>query len=128
MKGQILWTRPSSEADAADLAAFYSAERAKPPDVSLEGRIGKVAGTVVAHIAWSVNERTLLLQHLYVAGDLRRKRIGRWMLDEVEKLAAGMHCGWIAADVQCELGEFLLKQGFEKRAGRIVKEVRRSML
>jgi GNAT superfamily N-acetyltransferase len=124
MKGQKLFVRTVISADVPDLSRFYEKEGATPPDLQSGGILAKLVGGIVAHASWVTAGDQLRLDHFYVARELRRKRIGRGLLSEIEKLAAGMHCRAIVADRDCAVRRFLFDAGYVLNNEQIEKRLR----
>lgn len=123
MKGQKLFVRTVISADVPDLSRFYEEEGIAAQGLGRDGLLAKLVGGIVAHASWVTAGDQLRLDHFYVARELRRKRIGRGILGEIEKLAAGMHCRVIVADEKCDLRRFLLSAGYELVDDRIEKRL-----
>jgi GNAT superfamily N-acetyltransferase len=122
MRGQKLWIRAVTPDDLGALEAFYAREDISAP-VAFDGLLAKLAGGIVAHASWTTGNRTLRLDHLYVAAELRRKRIGRGLLAEIERSAARLQCTSVVVGSDCPAGGFLLARGYEIRENRIVKVI-----
>jgi GNAT superfamily N-acetyltransferase len=72
----------------------------------------------------AVTERSVEIRDLIVAHDLRRKRIGRFMIDELDRLAGKMEREWLVADRKCGRG-FLERVGFHDDGEWMVRRVKR---
>ena len=57
---------------------------AEPPACGL---LGKLVGDLVAVVAMEIADEGVRIDDVVVAGHLRRKRIGRFMLDEAARIA-----------------------------------------
>lgn len=93
MKGQRLHVRPANADDHAELKRFYSIESAATltachPPLEPPALIGKLVGDLVAHLSYAEDDSSLIIESVYVARLLRRKRVGRFMVSELEKLAS----------------------------------------
>lgn len=126
LKGQYLFVRPAGEGDEASLRALYEADGASLPEplIAPLALLGKLAGTVVGHIVAAPDSSDLRITHFYVARELRRKRIGRGMLDRLDELAGRMQYTLMIADLDSACGGFLAKEGFSESAGRLERMVR----
>jgi len=112
MKGQKLFVRPMEATDAPAVAEFLRRESpgTPPPDSAL---LGKLVGELVAVLAMEITAEAVAIRNLVVAHDLRRKRIGRFMIDELQSLALKMDRNRI--EVKCEAPEgFLQRMGFSQ--------------
>jgi GNAT superfamily N-acetyltransferase len=107
-----LFVRPIEAGDGDAVRAFLG-RHAASAGVPQCGLIGKLVGELVAVLSMDVTEREIRINDLVVAPELRRKRIGRVMLNELEQLAAKLERPWIVADAP-RMEEFLLRVGFEK--------------
>lgn len=75
--------------------------------------IGKVVGELVAVFGTSVEAGEMRLEVAVVDPALRQKRIGRFMLAELEKLARNLDVAAIVVDRAAGGEEFLRRCGFE---------------
>jgi N-acetylglutamate synthase-like GNAT family acetyltransferase len=123
VKGQKLWVRPAISADAAEIDAFLRREEIEPPPHA-EVLIGRLVGSIVASAFWRRDGASFVVLGLCVATEMRRKRVGRAMLMEIEKLAAGMHSQSVIAPRDSAVAGYLLSRGFEPQGEWIVKAVR----
>ena len=113
MKGQKLFVRPIEAADADAVRAFATQHGGSPDTRS--GLLGKLVGELVSVLAMEVEDDAIRVVGLVVAEELRRKRIGRVMLNELAALAAKLERNWLVADVKH--AEFLRRVGFTEREG-----------
>lgn len=123
MKGQKLFVRPMDDGDAAAVREFFDRESpASPlPDAAL---VGKLVGDLVAVLAIGVTDEAVEIRDFVVARDVRKKRIGRFMIEELYALAAKMDRGRLV--VQCDVpDEFLRRVGFAEEGERMVRRVER---
>lgn len=123
MRGQRLFVRPMEAADAESIRLFLETEGSgsATPTAAL---LGKLVGNLVAVLAMEVTPESVLIRDLIVARDFRRKRIGRFMLDELDALAAKMDRSLLVFECGAPPG-FLQRVGFENDGGRMVRRVRR---
>ena len=115
MRGQRLFVRPI---DPADHDAIHHFLGYVPPC----GLLGKLVGDLVAVLAMEITDEGLRIDDLVVARDLRRKRIGRFMLDEAGAVAAKLDRGLLIVE-RPDAGEFLLHVGFFPEGERFVRRV-----
>jgi len=113
VKGQKLFVRPIEAADADAVRAFAAQHGGSPGARS--GLLGKLVGELVSVLAMEVEDDAVRVIDLVVAEELRRKRIGRVMLNELAALAAKLERNWLVADVKH--AEFLRRVGFTEREG-----------
>lgn len=117
--------RPIEPGDADTVRGFL-AVHAEQNAVPACGLIGKLLGELVAVMAIDLGESNgLRIRDLIVAPELRRKRIGRVMMSEVESLAAKMERDWLIAEGAESSREFLRRVGFIDEGTRMVRRVAR---
>lgn len=121
MKGQKLFVRPIEAADADAVQAF-AAQHGGPPDVR-SGLLGKLVGELVSVLAMELEADAIRVLDLVVAEELRRKRVGRVMLNELAALAEKLERKWLVADVKHS--EFLQRVGFTEDQGVMKRRVGR---
>lgn len=118
MKGLRLYVRPIEATDHPALQAFLGT--ATPP---AWGLLGKLLGDLVAVVALEITADALRVNDIYVAHELRRKRIGKAMMREVEQLAAKLEHRRIIVDDARGAQEFFRRVGFESEGDRWVRVV-----
>lgn len=132
MRGLRLFIRPIEPSDQPALTAFLARNRV---DASISGTaplppawglLGKLLGDVVAVVALDVTEDAVRIDDILVAGELRRKWIGRVMLREVEQLAARLDRHRVVVDNAGDAREFFRRVGFESEGERWVRVVPQS--
>lgn len=137
MKGLRLYVRPIEIGDHAAIAAFLAAgataaapagvtagsEAAPAPPVPAWGLLGKLLGDLVAVVALELTDDALRVNDIVVARELRRKRIGRVMMNEVEQLAAKLEQRRIVVDDARGAQEFLRRVGFTSEGDRWLRVV-----
>lgn len=123
MRGQKLFVRPIEPGDGDALRAFLT-RHGRSAEVPSCGLIGKLVGELVAVLSMDVTERAIRINDLIVASELRRKRIGRVMLSELDSLAAKLDREWIVIDRPRE-EEFLARVGFQKEGETMTRRVAR---
>jgi GNAT superfamily N-acetyltransferase len=119
VKGQKLFVRPI-EATDADAVRVFAAQHGGSPDIR-SGLLGKLVGELVSVLAMDVEGDAVRVVDLVVAEELRRKRIGRVMLNELAALAAKLERNWLIADVKH--AEFLRRVGFTEEQGVMKRRV-----
>jgi GNAT superfamily N-acetyltransferase len=112
VKGLRLYVRPIEATDHDAVGAFLGT--GTPP---AWGLLGKLLGDLVAVVALEITGDTLRVQDIFVAPALRRKRIGRAMMREVEQLAAKLEHRRIIVDDARGAQEFFRRVGFENSEG-----------
>ena len=108
MKGQKLFVRPIDAADSDAIRAF-AAQNGGPSEPH-SGLLGKLVGELVSVLSMDVEPDAIRILDLVVAEELRRKRVGRVMLNELAALAAKLERTWLVADRKNE--DFLQRVGF----------------
>lgn len=110
VRGQFLFVRPIDSADFPDLRRLTAAAKLEPGSTGL---LGKLLGETVSFaLVALVQPGTLRIDELFVAPELRRKRIGRVMMTEVERLARSMECHTLLVSQHCAAREFFVRLGF----------------
>ncbi|HEY6843144.1 MAG TPA: GNAT family N-acetyltransferase [Thermoanaerobaculia bacterium] len=117
--------RAIESGDAALLREFLEANGSHD-GVPACGLVGKLLGTLVAVMSISYdNPGAVRIHDLLVARELRRKRIGRIMVEELAQLAAKMERDWLIAEASGSAREFLQRVGFVERGSQMVRKVGR---
>jgi GNAT superfamily N-acetyltransferase len=122
MRGQRLFVRAIESGDAAPLREFMVVHASRNA-VPACGLIGKLLGELVAVMAISYEPEAIRIDDLLVARELRRKRIGRVMIEELVHLAAKMERDWLIAEASGDAREFLRRVGFVERENQMVRKV-----
>lgn len=122
MRGLRLYVRPIDTADAPAVSAFLARHRssASPP---AWGLLGKLLGDIVAVVTLEITDDALRVDDIVVARDLRRKRIGRAMLHEVEQLAVKLERGRMVVEDARDAEEFFRRVGFVSEGKRWIRIV-----
>jgi GNAT superfamily N-acetyltransferase len=143
MKGLKLFVRFGDLEDREAVAAFLQAHRMPsllaedasrrgfepgrpaPADLSADSfLLGKLIGDLVAILAFDVEgDDALRVDCIVVADGLRRKRIGRAMLGELETVAAKLERPKIVINEARDAGEFFRRVGFHSEGETWVKFV-----
>jgi N-acetylglutamate synthase-like GNAT family acetyltransferase len=119
VKGQKLFVRPIETMDAEAIRAF-AGQHGGSPDVR-SGLLGKLVGDLAAVLAMELEADAIRVADLVVAEELRRKRVGRVMLNELAALAAKLERQWLVADVAH--AAFLQRVGFHEEDGMMRRRV-----
>lgn len=118
MRGLRLYVRPIDSADTEAVSAFLSRHATAPAGTPAWGLLGKLLGDIVAVVALQITDDALQVEDIVVARELRRKRIGRAMLREVEQLAAKFERNRVVVDDAGDAQEFFRRVGFENEGDR----------
>jgi len=122
MRGQRLFVRAIDSADHDAVRAFLSSHgRSRIPACGL---LGKLLGELVAVLEMQITPDAVLINDIVVKRELRRKRIGRVMLDELEQIAAKIERQRLVIDDGSDAAEFLQRVGFQREGARWVRDVR----
>jgi len=81
-------------------------------DAPALGLIGKLVGDLVAVLAMEITSDAVRIDSLIVARELRRKRIGRFMVEELARLARKIDRDRVVVD-SLDAGDFFRKLGFQ---------------
>jgi GNAT superfamily N-acetyltransferase len=119
LKGQKLFVRPIENSDADAVRAF--AGQHGGVSSSYAGLLGKLVGELVAVLIMEIEPDAIRVADLVVAEELRRKRVGRVMLNELATLAATMERQWLVADISHR--KFLERVGFIEAGGVMKRRV-----
>jgi ribosomal protein S18 acetylase RimI-like enzyme len=123
MRGQKLFVRAIESGDATSLREFMVVHASRDA-APASGLIGKLLGELVAVMAISYDDPgAIRIDDLVVARELRRKRIGRVMIEELAHLAAKMERDWLIAEASGDAAEFLRRVGFVERGNQMVRKV-----
>lgn len=122
MKGQRLFIRPFDESDNDLIRDFLAGERSGS-DVPACGLLAKLVGDLVAIVATDLEqEQTVSITDIFVADRLRRKRIGRALVEEAVVLARKLGARSVTAPAgRCDA--FFERNGFELCDGVLVRRV-----
>lgn len=124
MRGLRLYVRPIDSADSPAVSAFLSrhaSDASGPPPAW--GLLGKLLGDIVAVVALEITDDALRVDDIVVARELRRKRIGRAMLREVEQLAAKFDRRRVVVENAGEAEEFFRRVGFVSEGERWIRDL-----
>ena len=129
MKGQRLFVRAIEETDREAVQSFLESE-GRAGDLPACGLLGKLVGDLVAVLEMRITADSVEVHEIVVARDLRRKRIGRVMLAELEQIARKIERQRLVVPetqrgTQDGAAEFLRRVGFEREGSRWIREVRK---
>lgn len=123
MRGLRLFVRPIDASDYEAVGLFLQREQAPSTAVPSCGLLGKLLGDIVAVVALDLTPDALRVDGILVARELRKKRIGRVMMREVEQLAAKMDRRRVIVEEARDAQEFFRHVGFESEGERWVRDV-----
>jgi len=112
VRGQKLFIRPIESGDAESVRLFFAAN-ANGSAVPAMGLIGKLVGDLVAVLAMEITTDAVQIADLIVARELRRKRIGRFMVEELARLAKKIDRDRLVVDPPADAREFFRRIGFD---------------
>lgn len=127
VRGQRLFVRPIESGDAEVIRAFLDANldgRGSPGEAPAWGLLAKLVGDLVGVMSMEIADDGLYVENVVVARELRRKRIGRFLLDEAARLAEKIDRDRLVVEDPREAGEFLRRVGFTEEDGVLVRRVR----
>ena len=122
MRGQRLFVRAIDFTDHDAVRAFLSSHGRT--DIPACGLLGKLVGELVAVLEMQITPDAVFITDIVVKRELRRKRIGRVMLDELEQMAAKIERRRLVVDAKPDAAEFLQRVGFQREGARWVRDVR----
>lgn len=121
MKGQKLFVRPMEAEDARDVADFLARESPASP-VPSTALIGKLVGEVAAVLSVEFTAASVEIRDFVVAQPLRKKRIGRFMIEELYALAAKLDKQSLV--MMCDgPADFMKRVGFAREGETMVRRV-----
>ncbi|HEV8659339.1 MAG TPA: GNAT family N-acetyltransferase [Thermoanaerobaculia bacterium] len=123
MRGQRLFIRPIETGDHDAVGRFLQAQTGSA-QVPACGLLGKLVGDLVSVVAMQITADSIQIDDIVVAEELRRKRIGRVMLDEVEQIAAKMDRPRITVEDRQSVSEFFRRVGFQREGARWIRQVK----
>jgi N-acetylglutamate synthase-like GNAT family acetyltransferase len=123
MKGQKLFVRAIESSDSDAVSRFLTSETGIGAVPAL-GLIGKLVGELVAVVEMQITADAIQIDQIVVQRELRRKRIGRVMLSEVETIAAKMERPTLAVNEAGSAQEFFQRTGFEREGARWIRHVK----
>jgi N-acetylglutamate synthase-like GNAT family acetyltransferase len=123
VRGQKLFIRPIERSDSDSIREFLKSHggRVSDPDCGL---VAKLVGDLVAVVAMQLEPDAIRIEDVVVAEELRRKRIGRFMLDEVERMASKLDRRRVVVSSGAAEREFFQRTGFREDGAWLVRDVR----
>lgn len=122
MKGQHLFIRPIDDSDAALLATFLSSHSPDSP-IPACGLLAKLLGDLVAVIAFDLDgDDSVRITDLVVVPALRRRRIGRAVIEETVQLARKLDRKAVLAP-RSDASDFFLRTGFIESGSMLIRRV-----
>lgn len=115
--------RPIDATDDHAVGKFLEREQRSVTTAPACGLVGKLLGDIVAVVAIDLTPDALRVNDIYVARDLRKKRIGRVMMNEVEQLAAKMDRRRVVVEDPRDAHGFFRQVGFRVEGERWVRDV-----
>lgn len=123
MRGLRLFVRPIDSADHAAIGRFFELQQLATTSPPASGLVGKLLGDIVAVAAIDLTPDAIRIDDIIVARDLRKKRIGRVMMREIEQLAAKMDRSRVVVEDARDAHEFFRHVGFRIEGERWVRDV-----
>ena len=122
MRGQKLFVRPIENGDADSIRVFLKSHGGRVTAPAC-GLVGKLVGDLVAVVAMELEGDAVRIEDVVVATDLRRKRIGRFMLDEAARLASKLDRHQLLVPSSAAEREFFHRTGFQEEGEWLVRTV-----
>jgi GNAT superfamily N-acetyltransferase len=124
LRGQKLFVRPIEPSDQSVIDEFMTQMMGAPPAAPISaGLLGKVVGELVVVLGISVLPDSVRIELLVVTAELRRKRIGGFMIDQLDAMAAGLDRLWLTAARDERSAAFLRRIGFEDQGDEMRRRV-----
>ena len=123
MRGLRLFVRPIDAADHEAVGKFLELQQLSNRAAPAFGLLGKLLGDIVAVAAIDLTPDAIRVDDIIVARDLRKKRIGRVMMREIEQLAAKMDRSRVVVEDARDAHEFFRHVGFRNEGERWVRDV-----
>jgi N-acetylglutamate synthase-like GNAT family acetyltransferase len=122
VRGQKLFVRPIENGDSDSIREFLKSHGGRIGAADC-GLVGKLVGELVAVVAMQIEEDAVRIEDVVVATELRRKRIGRFMLDELERLASKLDRRRVVVSGSTSEREFFHHTGFREDGEWLVRTV-----
>jgi ribosomal protein S18 acetylase RimI-like enzyme len=123
VRGQRLFVRPIESGDREAIRAFLAANGV-PGEAPACGLLAKLVGDLVGVVSMEIADDGMHVENVVVARELRRKRIGRFLLDEAARLAEKVDRDRLVATDARGAEAFLRRVGFAEEDGVFVRRVR----
>ena len=118
MRGQKLFVRPIENGDSDSIQQFLKSNGGRIAQTDC-GLVGKLVGELVAVVAMEIEGDAVRIDDVVVATELRRKRIGRFMLDEVERLASKLERKRVVVSIPPDTGRASQREFFQRTGFRL---------
>lgn len=126
MKGVRLFVRRAEPGDASRMASFWKSE-GRAPLAGSSALIGFLLGDVAAWLSFDREGDDLLIRDLWVAQNLRRKRVARALLSELDGEALRIGAERLVIRPDNEFIEAFRRLGFSDASeGVLVRSVERA--
>jgi N-acetylglutamate synthase-like GNAT family acetyltransferase len=122
MKGQKLFVRPIDGTDHDAVRGFLLREDATGP-IPVCGLLAKLVGDIVGVVAMQITPDAVQIDNIVVARDVRKKRIGRYLVDEVGQIASRIDRPHLVAEGCTGADEFFRRIGFEREGSRWIRRL-----
>jgi ribosomal protein S18 acetylase RimI-like enzyme len=128
MKGVRLFVRRATSEDRSALFSFFATEgRETAPAGPASALLGFLLGDLVASLAWEPLGEEIAIRDIWVARNLRRKRIARAMLAELDAEARLLGSERLVVRPSTEFAETFRRLGFtDDPRGTLTRPVERA--
>jgi GNAT superfamily N-acetyltransferase len=123
VRGQRLFIRPLDPQDL-DAVRDFLARHGHVAGTPASGAIGKLVGELVAVAMTSDAGDAIRLDDLFVAPELRKKRIARFMVDELVNIAGTLNRERLIVEEPGDAAKFLEKVGFVQQGSQWERRTR----
>lgn len=126
MKGIRLFVRAATPADDGRIASFWK-EEGHAPLAGSSALIGFLLGEVAAWVSFDPSGADLVIREFWVARNLRRKRVARTLLAELDREAVRRGAERLVIHPDIEFVDAFRRLGFsDASAGGLVRSVERA--
>jgi N-acetylglutamate synthase-like GNAT family acetyltransferase len=122
MRGQRLFVRAIEPEDHDQVRRFLQSHCGHQ-SVPACGLLGKLAGNLVAVLGMHITADAVQITDIVVAAELRRKRIGRVMVSELEQMASKTDCRRLVVEGPWDAPGFLQRIGFDRDGERWIRRL-----
>ena len=122
MKGQKLFIRAIESPDHGAVLDFLQRER-RGAAVPACGLLAKLVGGIVGVVAMQITPEAVQIDDIVVASELRKKRIGRFLVEEVGQIASRIDRPRLTAESGGGADEFFGRIGFEREGSRWIRHL-----